>query len=242
MAATLRGQEITDYSGPNGNTIVGAPSVSPDASVEFQGSNCTVTFDPGATLHGSITFRGDDSYVILGDGSLFRGSMALGLGCEIGIGDGFLCGAGAYLTAAEGANIRLGHDVLVSDRFQARADGSSLEQRPETSKSITVGDHVWIGADATLAAGAVVGSGSVLRMHSVVTQSMPVPESCLASGSPAVVRRRQVSWVRDDVDDSTDPDVIDDDSRARCELSGDYMDECARHHQEACAGSSFYRL
>jgi acetyltransferase-like isoleucine patch superfamily enzyme len=214
---TLRGAEIVAGDYGNGNRIVGAPKTSAATTLVFDGENCTATFGAGSTIEGWFSFRRDDSTISVGARSVFRGQMSLGLGCEISIGDGLYCGAGAYLTTAEGASIRLGNDLLISDRFQARADDSHpiydgvTGQRINPSRSITVGDHVWIGADVILMPGATVGSGSILGIRSMVTKSRPIPENCLAVGSPAEIQRRAVVWVRKhlqsslDVDDAIDP-------------------------------------
>jgi acetyltransferase-like isoleucine patch superfamily enzyme len=213
----LQGAMITAGDYGNGNKIVGTPRTSPGTTLTFAGSNCTATFGPGSTVEGHLSFRRDDSSIAVGERSVFRGLMSLGLGCEISVGDGLYCGAGAYLTTAEGASITLGNDLLISERFQARADDSHpiydgvTGRRINVSKSITVGDHVWIGADVILMPGATVGSGSILGIRSMVTKSRPVPENCLAVGSPAEIQRRQVVWVRKhlqsglDVDDAIEP-------------------------------------
>jgi len=249
----LRGAQIVAGDYGDGNRIVGSPQTTQFSVVEFKGSNCTATFGAGAVLRGSISFRRDNSSVVLGALSRFRGQMSLGLGCEISVGDGLYCGADAYLTTAEGASIRLGDDLLISDRFQARADDSHpiydgvTGQRANLSRSITVGEHVWIGADVILMPGATVGSGSILGIRSMVTKSRPVPENCLALGSPAEIQRRNVVWVRKHLQNDADieheiapvfaPDP-EDAVLTRCELSGDYLTDCARHHQEPCADSS----
>ncbi|MGZ2224940.1 acyltransferase [Glutamicibacter nicotianae] len=207
---TLRGNQITEGSYANGNKIVGTPATNNHAVVTFMGSNCTVTFGIGSRLEGAVGLRNDTSQVSIGARSVFRGQMSLGKECEIILVDGLYCGYGAYLTTAEGASIRFGNDLLISDRFQARADDSHplydgiTGARINQSQSIEVGDHVWIGADVVLLPGSSVGEGSVIGLRSMVTKSRPVPAHSLAVGSPVEVIREHIRWERKHLQVGTD--------------------------------------
>ena len=51
-----------------------------------------------------------------------------------------------------------------------------------TSRPITIGPDVWIGANATICGGVTLGAGSVIGAGSVVTRD--VPAGVIAAGSP----------------------------------------------------------
>jgi acetyltransferase-like isoleucine patch superfamily enzyme len=55
----------------------------------------------------------------------------------------------------------------------------------KTSKGITIGDNVWIGAGAVVLDGSKIGSGSIVGPNSVV--SGVLPENSIAQGNPAKV-------------------------------------------------------
>jgi putative colanic acid biosynthesis acetyltransferase WcaF len=55
---------------------------------------------------------------------------------------------------------------------------------PLITKPITIGDHVWIAAEAFVHPGVSIGEGSVIGARSVVTQSMP--EWMICAGHPCV--------------------------------------------------------
>jgi lipopolysaccharide O-acetyltransferase len=99
---------------------------------------------------------------------------------EVHVGDGVLCGS----------------HVVISDHSHGIYSGpeqSSPLIRPNLrplskDKSVKVGANVWIGDGAAILGGACVGTGSIIGAHAVV--SGPIPDYCIAVGSPARVIRQ----------------------------------------------------
>lgn len=58
----------------------------------------------------------------------------------------------------------------------------------EISKPITIGEGVWIGANATVCGGVLIGDHSVIGAGAVVLKD--VPDDCVAAGVPAHVIRK----------------------------------------------------
>jgi acetyltransferase-like isoleucine patch superfamily enzyme len=210
LGTRLTGTQITGYKDADGNMVIGAPRIQGVASIEFLASNCQVQFAPGAQFQGSISFRRDNARVSIGRGSWFRGQMSLGLDCTVTFGDNIYCGRNLYVTTAEGADITLGDDLLISDNCYIRADDShpiydaTSGHRINPSRSITVENHVWIGQEVFIMPGSHIATGSVVGARSMVTKSTPIPAHSLAVGSPAKVQRRDIHWVRKHLQNSTD--------------------------------------
>lgn len=202
MSVTIRGADIKGYSDANGNVITGVPAARPNASVEFKGKNCRVDFGDRVVLQGNIVFHADDSTVRMEKWAWFDGRITLGHGCEVIMGEKFYSGWGCQMTAAEGAKITFGEDVLVANACRIRADDSHpiydgvTGDRINPSRSILVEDHVWIGQEVFVMPGARISTGSVIGARSVVTKTRPVPPHCIAVGSPAEVVREDINWVR----------------------------------------------
>lgn len=102
----------------------------------------------------------------------------LRLGSEIDIGENVIIRASGgvaignrVLIAAGAAIVSAGHPV-VPPRFRRVVD------RP-----ITIGDDVWIGANAVVLPGVTIGAGAVVAAGAVVTRD--VPGLCVVAGVPA---------------------------------------------------------
>jgi len=57
---------------------------------------------------------------------------------------------------------------------------------------IVIGDHVWIGLNATILKGVRIADGSVVAAGAVVTRD--VPGNTLAGGVPASKIKENVTW------------------------------------------------
>jgi acetyltransferase-like isoleucine patch superfamily enzyme len=63
-----------------------------------------------------------------------------------------------------------------------------IDEQGVSTKAVTIGDDVWIGANAVVLPGVNVGSHSVVAAGAVVT--VDVPEHCVVAGVPAKIIKR----------------------------------------------------
>lgn len=94
-----------------------------------------------------------------------------------------------------GKNCLLGPNVTVAAALHPKVaaereryvnkDGAVTDR--EYAAPVTVGDDVWIGANAVLCAGVTIGSGTVIGAGSVVVRD--IPSGVLAAGNPCRVIR-----------------------------------------------------
>ncbi len=66
------------------------------------------------------------------------------------------------------------------------------------SKSIHIGDHVWLGKGVAVLKGCSIADGSVIGMRSLVTRD--IPAKVIAAGNPAKVIKSNVIWDRAFID------------------------------------------
>jgi len=86
-----------------------------------------------------------------------------------------------------GRRCEIGWDVSITD-----SDFHQLLGGGPATAPVVIGDHVWIGARATVCKGVTIGDGAVVAAGAVVVDD--VPAGALVGGVPARVMRRDVAW------------------------------------------------
>ncbi|MGO4127806.1 DapH/DapD/GlmU-related protein [Inquilinus sp. YAF38] len=108
---------------------------------------------------------------------------------RVRLGRGVIIGPGCTIGAA--SPIRLGDHVHLSKGVYVETAGldfSAPLPYPHVHKPITIGDGVWIGADAIILGGVTIGAGSVVGAGAVVSRD--VPARSIVTGQPMLVRAR----------------------------------------------------
>ncbi|WP_312189729.1 acyltransferase [Leclercia sp.] len=111
----------------------------------------------GAVIRGEITIGNDCSVNV---NAHIAGKVSLGNGCRI-----------ASMASIYGFN----HGYERTDKF--------IKDQSITIKGVTLGDDIWVGANAVILDGVEIGEHSIVAAGSVVTKSFP-PYSIIA-GNPA---------------------------------------------------------
>lgn len=107
------------------------------------------------------------------------------------------------LAAIEGTAIDIGSDCMFSSDIDIRTgdshsvlDASGVRVNP--SRSIRIGNHVWIGTRVIVLKGVRVSDGSIVGAGTVVTKSFG-EENIVLAGNPARVVRAGITWLRERV-------------------------------------------
>jgi acetyltransferase-like isoleucine patch superfamily enzyme len=172
-------------------------------------SGARLTVEPGGRLDIAgqlrlgVTWPGGryyDSHAIVRRGATLRvsGLMAIHTEFRIWVNDGAtLSLASGYIN--DGLNlscfeaITIGDDCAIAAHVTMRdSDNHLLSGAEPGPAAITIGDHVWIGMNATILKGVHIGSGAVVAAGAVVARD--VEERTLVGGVPARVIRDDVKW------------------------------------------------
>lgn len=194
---------LRDYKDEHGNTITSATEFTTNITVKFRGQNNRVLVDPEANIGRlDLVFDCDNGTLIIGPsqkkGSNFN--IRVGEDATVRIGRDVTTTGRCLISAVEGVTVSLGDDVMIASGNQIRADdGHAIfdvksGKRVNPAKDITVGNHVWIGAQAALLAGAKIGDGSVIGFGNLVNRK--IPNNVIAVGDPAKVVRKNIAWER----------------------------------------------
>jgi acetyltransferase-like isoleucine patch superfamily enzyme len=147
----------------------------------------------------SSTIRIGDDSVISGELFVFAhgGSIRIGKWCFIGPGTRVWSAGQVNI----GDRVLISHNVNVFDslthplspakrhaQFRAIVTAGHPQAIDLGERAVSIGDDAWIGTGATILRGVSIGARAVIGAGSVVTTN--IPEESIASGNPAVVRRR----------------------------------------------------
>ena len=141
----------------------------------------------------------ESKLVLQGSMNIFTGlHVAINSGATLELGSGYInsnvtidcfekISIGNDVAIAKGVTIRDSDNHQVIDNNNKSKNKTPLEHSP-----ITIGDHVWIGANATILSGVNIGENAVVAAGSVVTQD--VPANTLVGGVPAKTLKQDINW------------------------------------------------
>ncbi|MEZ9891844.1 sugar O-acetyltransferase [Vibrio lentus] len=126
----------------------------------------------------------------VGSSSLIQPPFHCEFGKTIEIGDDTFINMNAVML--DGANIKIGNNVLIGPSAQFYTPSHSLDYRSRRKWEtfclpITIEDDVWIGGNSVINQGVTIGARSVIAANSVVNSD--VPPDCLYGGTPAKLIR-----------------------------------------------------
>lgn len=194
---------LRDYEDEQGNKIQSPTEFSDKINIKFRGKNNQVLVDPDAKINRlDLVFDCDNGTLLIGPSTKrgFHFNIRVGQDATVRIGKDVTTTGRCLISAVEGVTVSLGDDVMIASGNQIRADdGHAIfdvksGNRINPAKDISVGNHVWIGAQATLLAGATIGDGSVIGFGSLVNGK--IPNNVIAVGTPARVVRKDIAWER----------------------------------------------
>ena len=104
----------------------------------------------------------------------------------------FQCDYGYNIVILDGAKVRIGNNAFIAPNVGIYTAGHpfDVKQRNEGLEyafPVTIGDNVWIGAQACILPGVTIGDNTVIAGGSVVTKD--IPANVIAAGNPCRVIR-----------------------------------------------------
>jgi len=195
---------LTSFSDDQGNVIEYDGMVEGEIKIKFKGNNNRLTIHPGAKIQRLFVDFDCDNGVLTIDENLggppFRANIRGGQHSTVPVGKNVSATSAVAISATEGTTVSIGDDVMFASENEVRADDGHpifdvrTEKRVNVSRSITIGNHVWVAREAVLLGGATIGEGSVIGYRSLVTGK--IPNNCIAVGIPAKVVRKSIAWER----------------------------------------------
>lgn len=105
----------------------------------------------------------------------------------------------SFSTVLAARHIVLGNDVMIARKvtvFDSDFHGIEYEgQAIESSKTVKIGNHVWIGVNSMILKGVTIGDGSIISANTLVTKD--VEEGILIGNESQIyVLKENVKWNR----------------------------------------------
>lgn len=185
----------------NGNRFIGNKPVLKNSTINFGGRGNILYCEDNVTIQNSkIVFNGSNSVIYLS-----RNRHVYQLNITINNNQVFFMGQNNYMNGmlnvvlSEQGHIFIGSDGLFSFGIWLRnADphliySSETMERINPTKSIFIGDHVWLGQAAMILKGTKIGSGSVVGAMSLLS-GKTVPSNTCWGGNPAKLLKTGIFW------------------------------------------------
>ncbi|MHA3978935.1 acyltransferase [Halovulum sp. GXIMD14794] len=116
--------------------------------------------------------------------AIVRGDVSFGTDCTV---NPYAAISG---TVHFGNGVRIASHASIVGFNHGIAPDRPIHQQPVTAKGITVGDDVWIGANAVILDGVSIGDGAIIAAGAVVSRD--IPAMAIAGGVPARVLRSRL--------------------------------------------------
>lgn len=171
-------------------------SISPDAELSINGIFEMNTLYPRHSLKKAVLTMEEHSKLRVAKSFhvYYDGEIWLYPNSELILGSGYM-NAGAQIRCKErikiGDNCAIARNVLIMD-FDAHLITYMDGTTNAVTAPITIGNHVWIGAGATILKGVTIGDNAIIGAGSVVTKD--VKANTIVAGNPARFIREHHEW------------------------------------------------
>lgn len=167
------------------------------------GENNNIKLALGSSIeNATIYIRGNNNSLIINENVKFKSGI---LRFEdnhnvIEIGKNTTIESAQIAVIENNQSIKIGNDCLISNDISIRnGDSHSIidsitGKRINYSKSILIGDHVWLGANVTILKGVHIQSNVIVGLGSVVTSDLE--SNCIYGGIPAKKIKSNTNWDR----------------------------------------------
>ncbi len=187
-----------------GNEVSFAIGYKERCSIQVLGNRNKIVVGKECNLKNfSIVIYGDDNCVVIGEKCIFD-SVTIHIednNNNVVIGDRTTVQKNTELACIEGCELIVGEDCMLSSDISLRTgDSHSIitmdGKRTNHSKSVYIGNHVWIGMRALVMKGSKVLDNSIIGAGSLVTGNFNQKNIMLA-GIPAKMINENVDWKRE---------------------------------------------
>ncbi len=149
-----------------------------------------VRWDHGRFMPSQMVMRPKSELMLNGEFRIYTGcNISINENATLILGNSY---SNFNLNLACFERIEIGDGVEISENVTIRDSDNHSINGQEISKPVKIGNHVWIGINATILKGVTIGDGAIIAAGALVTRD--VPAGALAGGVPATVIKEDIEW------------------------------------------------
>lgn len=184
------------------NKFIGEVPKLMSSQININGKNNVIICEENVSLWNSrIDFHNDNSILYLSSSSFdYHVNISINGNNVCFIGKNNYFNGVLHLVLSESKNTIIGNDCLISYHISIRTSDAHLlynsktKERINYSKSVYIGDHVWLSQGTVILKGTQIGSGATIGANSVLSNKI-VPSNTTYVGSPAKVLHEDSFWI-----------------------------------------------
>lgn len=198
--ANLRRVKFHIYDAKNFVAFANVSIFDSDFSIVGSGNSFSIGKSSNLIYGLSVKIFGEGNSLVIEEGSTICGLRIVirGKNCHVNIGSNFSENINCMIVCmGNSKTIEIGKDCMLSENIDIwNTDSHQITDTQGSvlnlNKNIKIGNHVWIGKNASILKGVTVGSNSVIGMSSVVTGD--IEDNCIYVGNPARKVRDNINW------------------------------------------------
>ncbi|GHU51981.1 hypothetical protein FACS1894132_00640 [Clostridia bacterium] len=186
------------------NQIIGNVEIGNNVEINFSGKNNILYFfsDNSVISNCIINFRASNALLFCTSKNMKNMRVFLYHNCWVYYRSGYVNGSlqdGTLMYVDEGkgvfisSNHRFAKNIVLRTGDMHEIWDATSGERINHSKSIFIGDHVWLGYGTTLLKSTQIGSGAIVGLGSVVA-GKKIPSNTSWAGNPAKQIKTAVMW------------------------------------------------
>lgn len=185
------------------NKIIGKPKLV-NTKLNFRGKNNILVCDNNIELNNVVLdFNGNNSIVYLGSDLTNNFKLLIYNNSTVYMGRDIKFGDSVNLKALESQNIIIGDTCIIGDNVNiVTSEGYSIhdtisKKRINSSNSVYIGDHVFLGDNSYISHSVNIGSGAIVSSMSFIPPGFKLHSNTLYSGNPVKTVRKNVFFTND---------------------------------------------
>lgn len=192
--------------GKNNSLKINSSARLVNCKIDVVGNSNQITIEAESHLNNVLIFvRGNQNQIVISKEVKFNRAGELwieGENCELHIGKNSTFEDTHIAVTEPNSKVNIGIDCMFANNIDVRTgDSHSIidsksNKRINHAENVTIANHVWVGAHASILKGSSLAANSIVATRSVVTKKFD-EEGVLVAGIPAKVIKHDITWDRE---------------------------------------------